>query len=375
MKRIPPIAYLAVLLISLVLAYLTWTEGPQKPGGKSTVLECGKGELQKIALREKERKVVYTQRKSSWSGETVWWVEASRLPFTPPEKVTSGDAAELNVDVASMGPAEAAPAVPAGGAGDGSAMEEWTVSESFPGNDKLMQTMEEFCPWQGLRSLGTPGEEKRKEFGLTDTVDSLALELRGKPRTFLIGKSSFGPGDRYIQDEKTGEIFLVTGQSIKNLLYPKSRFMERSLHAFKEDQVVRLRLGEGGRESELVHRVSQDGTDEGWAEDGLDAKPRELYANWVRKVFALRPMDYLVPENGPAEPDAYGCGAPPGASTAASITFLGAKKELGFLTVYKKTGDNGKTEYFACTEKTDAVVLVSKIQAENLLKDMADLLP
>jgi len=380
MKRIPPIVYLAVLLISLVLAYLTWTEGPPKPGGKTPVLECDKGDLQRLTLREKERKVIYEQRKNAWSGDTVWWVEAYRLPFKAPEKPepepAAEEAAELNVDVASVGPAEApAPSAPPGETGGAAGEDAWTLSESFPGNEKLAETLEGFCPWMGLRDLGTPGEEKRAEFGLAETTDSLVLELRGKPRTFLIGKTSFGPGDRYVQDEKTGEVFLVAGQSVKDLLYPKSRFMERSLHAFEEKDVVRLGLDAGGRKGELVHRFSGEGADEGWAESGPDAEPKALYANWVRKVFSLRPVDYLAGDLALAEPDAYGCGAPPGAETAASVSFQGERKQVGFLTVYRKTDDKGKTDYFACTEMTNAVALVSKTQAEGLLKDLDDLLP
>jgi len=379
MKRIPPLVYLVVLLISLVLAYFTWTEGPEKPEGDATLLACGKGEIQKITIREKERKVVFDRRKSAWSGETVWWVEALKLPFKPAEKPDEKAAEELNVDVASMGPAEDASGNAAGGtsgdSGGGPGPEEWSVSESFLGNEKLRDVLEGFCPWKGLRSLGKLGEDKREEFGLKNTSDSLVLELRGKPRTFRIGKKSFGPGDRYVEDGKTGEIFLVKGQSIKDLLYPKSRYMERSLHAFKEEEVARMSIRAGGREMELIQRVPAGGKAGGWAEAGKKEDPKELYKNWVRKVFTLRPMDYVVPEEGSPETGDYGCVAPPGAEITAVISFLSDTKEIGFLTVYKRIGEKDKVQYFACTENTNAVVKVSKVQAENLLKDMADLLP
>jgi len=391
MKRIPLLGYCVVLLVSLALAYVTWTKGPEKTEGDVTLLACGKGEVRKITLREKERKVVFDRKKSAWSGQDVWWVEALHVPFKPAER-TGGDPSpdtdleQLDVDAASLGPAEEAPgeaaAVAAGGpagsapaGGTGPEVEEWTVSESFLGNEKLREALEGFCPWKALRSLGKPGDAKREEFGLKDTQDALVMDLRGKPRTFRIGKSTFGPGDRYVEDAETGEIFLVKGQSIKDLLYPKSRYMERSLHAFEEEGVARMRLREGNREMELVHRVSPEGADQGWAEAGESKEPKELYKNWIRKVFTLRPMDYVVPEPGAPEAGPYGCVTLPGAETAASITFFGDKKEIGFLTVYKKTGEQDKVEYFACTENTNALVMVSKIQAENLLKDMADILP
>jgi hypothetical protein len=373
MKRIPLLVYLVVLLVSLVLAYVTWTEGPKKPEGDATLLACGKGEIRKITLREKERKVVFDRRKSAWTGETVWWVEALRLPFKPAEKPDEEAAEEMDVDVASMGPVE--DEADGGSSEVDTAKEEWTASESFLGNEKLREALEGFCPWKGLRSLGKLGEDKREEFGLKDTRDSLVLDLRGKARTFRIGKKSFGPGDRYVEDEKTGEIFLVKGQSIKDLLYPKSRYMERSLHSFKEKEVARIRVREGSRAMELIHRFSPEGGDEGWAEAGKKEDPKELFKNWVHKVFTLRPVDYVVPEEGASETGHYGCQSPSGAVVAAAISFLSDTKEIGFLTVYKKAGEQDKVEYYACTENTNAVVKVSKIQAENLLKDMADLLP
>jgi hypothetical protein len=381
MKRIPPFVYLVALLISLVLAYFTWTQGPKKPEGGVTLLECGKGSLEKVTLREKERKVVFDRRQNAWSGEKGWWVEASRLPFQPASKPDAAQSEDLNVDTASLGPDEDAPAggtaagTVAGGRAAAPGPQDWTVSESFPGNDTLQEALDEFCPWNGLRSLGKPGEAKRGEFGLAGTEDSLVLTIRGKPREFLVGKTSFGPGDRYVEDKNTGEIFLVSGQSIKNLLYPKSRYMDRSLHVFEEKDAARMHVSEGSREMELVHRFSAEGADEGWAVNGSEEGPKELYKNWVGKVFTLRPMDYPVPEQGKTEAGPNGCAVPAGVETVVSITFFSDKKEIGFLTVYKKTGEPEKAEFLACTEHTGAVVLVSKIQAENLLKDLADLLP
>jgi hypothetical protein len=380
MKRIPPFVYLVALLVSLILAYFTWTQGPKKPEGGVTLLECGKGSLEKVTLREKERKVVFDRRKSAWSGEQVWWVEASRLPFQPAPKPDAAQSEDLNVDVASLGPEEGARAgTAAGTAGGGQAAvpgpQDWTVSESFPGNDALQEALDEFCPWNGLRSLGKLDEVKRGEFGLAGTEDSLVLTIRGKPREFLVGKASFGPGDRYVEDKNTGEIFLVSGQSIKNLLYPKSRYMERSLHVFEDKDAARMRVNEGSREMELVHRFSAEGADEGWAVSGSEEGPKELYKNWVAKVFSLRPMDYPVLEPEKSETGPNGCVVPAGAEPVTSITFFSDKKEIGFLTVYKLTSGPDKSEFYACTEHTGAVVLVSKIQAENLLKDLADILP
>ena len=201
------------------------------------------------------------------------------------------------------------------------------------------------------------------------------MEIRSKPQKFILGDTSFGPADRYVENEKTSEIFLVAGKNLKNLVYPKNRYMERSLHLFKEEDVAQVNIRSGGKQKELIHKISQKGTYEGWADSENPETPKELYENWIRKLFSLRPRDYVVPEGGVGEPGPSKCMAPKGAETMAEITFDGKKKVIGFLSVYKRTDKDNKTEYFACTEQSDAVVTISKTQAENLLKDMQDLLP
>lgn len=386
MKRISPILYLCVLMLTLVLAYFSWTQGPKKPGGEVKVLECGEGDIETLTIREKNRTVTFTRKKSAWSGEASWWVEASRLPFSPGNKRKKSAEEALVVDVESVSPApeetaESETAVTVAEAAEVPAREDasseqvkWTVIEVFKGNKKLQEALDKFCPWKALRALGRPGEEKREEFGLKDTEDHITLVFSDGPHRFLIGKTTFGPKDRYVGDEKTGEIFLVAGKSFKDLLYPKSRFMERNLHDFKQEDVERLRIRAEGREEELIHKVSEQGEDEGWADSSHPTEIKEMYKNWVRKLLQLRPIEYVIPGQAATETGSYGCETPESSEIVASFTFLGEKEEIGFLTIYKKEGDPGKTDYYACTENTGAVVKISKTQSESLMGDMDDIL-
>ena len=86
-------------------------------------------------------------------------------------------------------------------------------------------------------------------------------------------------------DDETGEVFLVAGQGLQDLLRPKSRFMERSLHAFKTKEIARVRLRAGQREKELVQRVSEEGKELGWADSRSPEEAKDLYRNWIRKLF------------------------------------------------------------------------------------------
>ena len=332
MKRVSLVLYLGILLASLALAYLTWVEKPKEPGERVTVLPCKKGGILQLTYEAKDQTVTFSKKKSRYSGESSWWVEIARAA------------------------SEASPAI-----------------EVFKANDRLQAGIDKFCPWAALRSLGKLEAGKQEEFGLTESVESLTLEQATGPRTFRLGAATFGPKDRYVADDETGEVFLVAGQGLKDLLHPKSRFMERSLNAFKTKEIARVRLRSGRKEKELVQRVSEEGKELGWADSRSPEEAKDLYRNWMRKLSTLRPTDYVAM---PTDEEGGGCVAPDGSTQELSLTFFSPSKEIGFLTLYKgeETDEKGGARYFACSENSEVVVKVPKTQAEALLKDLEDVL-
>ena len=341
MKRVSLVLYLGILLASLALAYLTWVEKPKKPGEKITVLPCKKGDVLELTYEAKDQTVTFSKRKSRYSGESAWWVEIARSPGA------------LDVEASEV---EASPA-----------------TEVFKANDRLQAEIDKYCPWKALRSLGKLEQGKKEEFGLTESVESLTIEQATGSHTFRLGEETFGPKDRYVVDEETGEAFLVAGQGFRDLLRAESRFMERSLHAFKTKEIARVRLRSGQREKELVQRVSEDGKDLGWADSRSPEEAKVLYRNWMRKLSTLRPTDYVAM---PADAEGGGCVAPAGSSQELNLTFFSASKEIGFLTLYKGEGtdEEGGATYFACSEHSEVLVKAPKTQAEALLKDLEDVL-
>ncbi len=332
MKRVSLVLYLGILLGCLALAYLTWVQEPKKPGDKVTVLPCKKGGILELSYEAKDQTVTFSKKKSRYSGESSWWVEIARAS------------------------SEVSP-----------------VIEVFKANDRLEAGMDKFCPWKALRSLGKLEAGKQEEFGLTESVESLAIEQASGSRRFRLGGATFGPRDRYVADDETGEIFLVAGQGLRDLLRPKSRFMERSLHAFRTKEVARVRLRSGQREKELVQQISEEGKELGWADSRSPEEAKVLYRNWIRRLSTLRPTDYV---GMPVDGEGGGCVAPAGSSQELSLTFFGPSKEIGFLTLYKGEGTDEKEDatYYACSEHTEIVVKVPKTQAETLLEDLEDVL-
>jgi hypothetical protein len=196
------------------------------------------------------------------------------------------------------------------------------------------------------------------------------MGLKDGSREFVFGTTIYGHRDRYLQDVKTKEVYLVAGQLIQDLSYPKSRFMERALHQFEKDTLVRLQVSTGEAQKELLHRKQADQKKEFWTDSKAPDKENELYGNWVNKLWHLSPIDYLpLPET-----EIKGSPFPQEAVYVCSLLFFSEAKELGFMKIYKGKDDRGEPEYYACTEDTEAVVKLSRSQTENLLKDLEDVM-
>jgi hypothetical protein len=350
MKRASLVGYLGILLASLALAYLTWVQEPKKPGERVPIRSCRKGEVVKLTYEAKDRTVSFRRKRGRQSAESSWWVEI-------------------------LGSSET-PAVDGAGVGEGGARGETPPArtEVFKANNERMrEKIDAFCPWMALRSLGKPGEEKFAQFGLAEPEEFLVIEQASGTVRFRLGEETFGPKDRYVADEETGEAFLVPGQDLRDLARPQGRFMERSLHTFKMNEVARVRLRSGRREKELLQRPFDEGKEEGWADGRSPEQVQELYGNWMRRVSTLRPTEYV---GTPAAETSEGCAAPAGASQELLLTFYGRDKEIGFLAVYKGRGSDEKAEpaYYACSEHSEIVVKVPRTQAEAILKDLEDVL-
>jgi hypothetical protein len=305
------------------------------------MLRCKKGDIRKLSYETQDRTVTFSTKKNPASGESSWWVKITTRPKDALQEETSSDSP---------------PAL---------------LVEGFKANDRLQGGLDALCPWKALRSLGKPGEEKLTDFGLAQPGEHLRIDLTSGTRTYRIGATTFGPRDRYVADDESGEVFLVSGQSLRDLLNPKNRYMERSLHAFKDKEVERVKVRGGRQERELVHLLSEEGKELGWADTRSPEEPNDLYRNWIRKLFTLRPTDYVLPPDGEGE---EGCVAPPDCTEEMSLVFYGERKEIGFLKVYRGKDESGGAAYYACSEHTEIVVKVPKTQVETLLKDMEDVL-
>lgn len=319
MKRSTLFAYLILLFVSFVLAYVVWTREPGRASaGEVSVFPCRGETPREVEFKAGDRTVRCVQKKSAYSGKSFWWIDAA--------------------------------------------------GEGFKASGKFAEALGRFCPWKALRDLGDLGDEKKQEFGLAGSQDRLVLGFRAGQESFRIGTAAQGSQDRYVEDERSGRVYLVRGQDLRDLEHPKSRFMERNLHSFDKDHVARVRLQSGERGAELVP-VHEAGKVKGWADAGSPTEPKDPLRNWMQKYFTLRFTDYVKPEE---EAESMACSAPVGTEEVFSLTFYDEKKEIGFFRLYRKPGAGEKEQEkaLACADNTDCVVEIPWIQAESLIQEL-----
>ncbi len=396
MKRSTIIVYAGVLCASLLGGYLTWTaEKKERPGKKetATIIECGTRDITSITLMAKNRTVEFTKNKSAVSGEPYWWVRIATTLVSPvAQPKTEATSGQETQDLKKSQQAGSEPAKKGDERADkkdtsstqasGKETESTTAKdtekvrppriEEFKANKTFGEQLEKLCPFMALRAFGTLGEEKLKEFGIIDSEEKLILGFKDSSKEFIFGTTSYGHRDRYVQEVGTNRVYLVAGQLIQDLTYPKSRFMERSLHQFDKDEVRRLQISTPEAQKDLLHIVQEEGAEKKdvWASSQAPDKAQEQYANWVGKLWQLSPIDYLPKTDVAAQP----CQFPEGSAYVGSILFFSGTKELGFLKLYKGKDEKGEPEYYGCTEHTEAVVKLSKSQVDTVLKDLGDIL-
>lgn len=323
MKRSVLFAYLILLLVSFGLAYLVWTREPGRPSaGEVAVFPCRGETPAEIEFKAGERTVRCVQKKSAYSGKSFWWIDAA--------------------------------------------------GEGFKASAKFAEALGRLCPWMALRDIGDPGVEKKEEFGLGGTQNRFVLRFGSSQRSFRVGTTAYGSQDRYVEDEESGRVYLVRGQELRDLEYPKSRFLERNFHSFDRERVTRVRVEAGERSAELVP-VLEDGKVKGWAYVDSPMEAKDALRNWMQKYFTLRFSDYVKPDD---EPETMECSAPSGAEEVFALTFFNGDKQIGFFRLYRKSEaeEKGNEKAFACADNTDCLVELPWIQTEGLYQDLETVL-
>ena len=331
------VTHVGLLVLASAAAFSIWTRDEKAEQDKADTVEIWGGNpdsIESVAFDGKSRNVKITPKTDALGH---WYVVTVDKEVTPPAPKPSGDAGA---------PPPAPPP-----------KHEVSTFLSMKAGDELMKKL---ATLKALRALGKSEAGKLADYGLDKPEGTLKIRLGGKEQVLTIGAQTPGGSERYAKYAASGEIFAVEGDLIQTLTFADSRLPERELHSFQNDETKRIRISKGPKSREVV-RVPEK--KDAWADVASPTKPDETAVNWLTKVDRLRALEFVE--------------KPPQALAAdqaiVRVEYFNGSKNLGFLELYKVTGEKG-AEYLGRSEYSRWYVKLVTSSAEQVEQDLGALL-
>lgn len=317
--------------LGLVAAYTTW-QRPKDTGSSAPtvkVLDASKQSLESVKYEDGQR--FLTLKRS----EGELWVTSGFIPGKEP----STDAGTTLVPLDGGFDAD-------GGALDGGFLEVAKPplvnlpTREVRANERAEAAMQKFMPFEATRALGVLSDEKLSELGLTGSDRRLELIVASTARVFTVAKVLPGIFGTYVQEERSGEVFLLPGSLLSDFDPQSQVLVDRRLHVFKQNEFDTVTVSADGKSTTFVQTGLENPTTSKLARQATPDKPDELVKNWHDKVWGRLIVTEVL---GKGELPG---GAEPKQTLKLEYSFKGQAK--GFLEL--GTGATGAT--FARSENT-----------------------
>ena len=314
----------ATLGVAVIAATLVWTrdKAPKALAQGDVVVWSGRaGDVAKIKYESKTKKVSIESKTDAAGRYFVGTVEKEHTARHAGDAGAPPPATRTTVGFVSVGPGE--------------------------------KLAEHLAPLKALRALGKIGDDRASEFGLADADATMTVTIGGADHKLVVGGPTPGGGDRYVRLASSGEVYVLKGESLRQIEAPDTMMIERELHEWKDAEVTRAKIEANGKTREIV-RGGKMGK-RFWADSATAETNDETLGNWMSKLDRLRPTEYPLTE-------------PEGKEVILRVEYTGSKP-LGYIELVKgKVGD--KSVFFLRTERTRLHGKVVGTLADQLQQDL-----
>jgi hypothetical protein len=208
------------------------------------------------------------------------------------------------------------------------------------------------------RSLGTVSAEKLNDFGLTnESAGTLSIELTSGAHTFVIGGRTPGGSDVYVQDKDSSAVFVLSGDTTRDVELAENRVMERELLASDAGPAVgTVVLTQGDKRRSVIRSKEHSSF---WTDESRPNEKNETLSNWMKKFERLRINSYPTEQ-------------PQDAQILVAADFRSADgKELGKIELAQQTLPNeDKPRFLARSTQTRLWGVVLTSSATELAQDL-----
>lgn len=336
--------------LGLAAAYATWQRPKESAATTTTVkvLEASKQSLESVKYEDGQRFLTLKRV----AGEL--WLISGWVPGKQPAPPDAGIAT-------------AVVALDAGLDADGGVVDAGTVvvavKEALPpptrevrANERAETAMQKFMPFEATRALGALSDEKRAELGLADTDRRLELIVASTARVFKVAKQLPGVFGTYVQDERSGEVYLLPGTVLSDFDPQSQVLVDRRLHVFKQSEFDAFTVTADGKEARFVQTNAEIPSTAKVARASSPDKPDELVKNWHDKIWGR-----LIVTEVLGKDELPGGKAP---TVALRVDYAGKGKPKGFLELAIGDGNS----MWARSENTASWVAVHQGSDELLLE-------
>lgn len=330
-------------LVALIAAYVTW-QRPAKDAVKTesvVIADASRTSLERVRYEDGVRAVELEKKDR-------FLVTLSFLPGKRPVFDAGISVIELDAGVdggVDGGPMQVAVKPP-----------EPAPDRTVFANDRAETIWARLTPFEGSRALGQLSKEKLDEVGLTSSERKLELQISGLTRRFTISRPVSGLIGNYAQDEKSGDVWVISS-SLFNDLDPNSQVLvDRRLHQFKQAEYDAFVVQSGGKDASFVQSGAEIPQTTKVARAATPDKPDELAKNWHDKIWnRLIVTEVLAagenPKAGPVE-------------TQLTIQYTFKGKSKGFL----ELGVDPQKGTWARSENTPGWVSIHQGSEEIILE-------
>lgn len=387
-------------LAGLAFAYQTYTREPDKADvpGQVTLLECDPKDVTALEL-ETATQLMSVQPKKGADGIEYWLTTTRRKKpdeKKPEEKKPDATAEAKPADGkppegGSKAPSDAKDAKDAKNAKDALAAKPGDKPEAKPaeaakpeldkparandpdapvnflGNQKFADALKQLAPMQAMRSLGEIPKDKFEQFGFDKIDTHLKIECGGRKLALDVGGRTYGAGDRYSRDPKSGQSYLLSGQLITDLESARFKFMQNDLNTFELKDVDQATVKALGKERKLAQRNRGSAQEARWVDAAAPDKRNELFNTWFQRVARLKVKSYL-PEG--AEPGSDLQVEASGTTPVVAIEYTLEGKPKGKLEIVRVDAKK-ESLFYARSETTKRWVAVYDSLATQVEEDTA----
>jgi hypothetical protein len=299
--------YAALLALLLAASFFRWTDEEKEveTEGDIVVFRGEAADIESVRYHDKKSDATLELRGEGEDAYAWVKVDARKVikpkPEPKPEPESTDATGDEAADAVAETDVETSDPSPADTPAEEAPVEETVevTTTEFKGGEAADALLDSLSPLFALRVLPNVDAEKLVELELAEPEAWVEVQRKGRTQKLEIGGEAYGTRDRYVRDVESGEVYMVDADVLRPLAHAKSRLPDRKLIGLEEEAIIQVMLSGSEGDVTMVQQNRDDRKRAFWANAADTTRSVEMYENWLDKLFRLRALSYVQPDDKP----------------------------------------------------------------------------